>query len=217
MDAHSQPGAEVGLTAGMSYYLGEYNPTGHFKYMQNYYGGLYRVNLNDRYALRVNGILSNIKVEKMGEVGGVGGVGEVGDRGNRGDGVSIPTSFQRSVLEFSALLEFNFLSFMVPKVEHSSLWSPYLYAGVGALIPDNEVTISIPVGIGMKMNVWRQFSISAEWGGRKLFTDRLDGLEDMWHTGETNFMFNKDWFFTGGITIVYRFPFEVKCFGEWWK
>lgn len=51
----SQPGGEFGIIGGGSYYLGDYNPTKHFNSTQTYWGGFYRYNFNDRFALRFNG------------------------------------------------------------------------------------------------------------------------------------------------------------------
>ena len=74
-------------------------------------------------------------------------------------------------------------------------------------------SISIPLGLGVKFNLWGPVSCGVEWGCRKLFTDKLDDLEDLWKTGETNFIFNKDWFFVGGVTLTYRFPIDPVCWG----
>lgn len=65
----------------------------------------------------------------------------------------------------------------------------------------------------MKFNLYGNLSCGVEWGGRKLFTDKIDGLEDAWETGETNFFFNKDWFFVSGVTLTYRFPMNMECRG----
>ncbi|MDL2283460.1 hypothetical protein LJB94_02995, partial [Odoribacter sp. OttesenSCG-928-G04] len=63
MDVHSQTGFEIGVTGGGSYYIGEYNPSGHFKNVQGYAGGFFRFNLNDRYAIRFSGNFSDIKIK----------------------------------------------------------------------------------------------------------------------------------------------------------
>ncbi len=197
LNGFSQPGAEIGVTGGGGYYLGEYNPAGHFKHLKRYLGGFYRYNLNDRFALRLNAGFSKI---------GVKAVKWPGEE-------SFPTGFESSVLDISGLIEFNFRSFLVPKTEKSSFWSPYIYTGVGFLGAGEEGGVSIPLGIGVKFNLWGNFACGVEWGGRKLFTDKLDGLEDPWKTGESNFIFNKDWFFVAGITLSYRFPMDPECHG----
>ena len=78
---------------------------------------------------------------------------------------------------------------------------------------NDEGGIVIPLGVGVKFNLYGNLSCGVEWGGRKLFTDKIDGLEDAWETGETNFFFNKDWFFVSGVTLTYRFPMNMECRG----
>lgn len=199
LNGFCQPGAEIGVIGGGGYYLGEYNPTGHFKYLQSYIGGFYRYNLNDRFAIRLNAGFSKIDVQNV----------FLPDQ----QGKRFPTGFQTKVKDFCGLLELNFRSFLVPKIEQSSLWSPYLFAGVGFLGAGEQGGVTIPVGVGVKFNVYRNLSCGVEWSCRKLFTDKLDGLDDPWETGESNFIFNKDWFFVAGITLSYRFPIEPECWG----
>lgn len=193
----SQPGAEFGIIGGGSYYLGDYNPTKHFNSTQTYWGGFYRYNINDRFALRFNAGFSKIDLKNI--------------RLLDNAGKTFPTEFHASVKDISGVVEFNFRSFMVSKVERSSWWSPYIFTGVGYLGADEKGGVNIPLGVGVKFNVYRQISCGIEWSARKMFTDKLDGLSDPWGTGETNFIYNKDWFFVTGITISYRFPMNPEC------
>lgn len=197
LSGHSQPGAELGVIAGGGYYLGDYNPAKHFNGTKTYLGGFYRYNLNNRFALRLNAGFSKININNA--------------RLPDNAGVSFPDGFQASVKDFSGVVEFNFRSFMVSKVERSSLWSPYIFTGVGFLTTGEGGGVNIPLGVGVKFNVYRQISCGIEWSVRKMFTDKLDGLSDPWGTGETNFIYNKDWFFVAGLTISYRFPTSPEC------
>ncbi len=197
LNSFCQPGAEVGILGGESYYLGEYN-AGHFKNRQFYVAGLYRYNLNDRFALRLNAGFSKIDIQGVPLLS---------------NGTEVyPDGFHCKVKDISAMVEFNFRSFMVQKIEKSSWWSPYMLAGVGLLKAGDAGSVSIPLGVGVKFNLYRQLSCGVEWTTRKLFTDKVDQLSDPWGTGETNFIFNKDWFFVAGITLTYRFPMNPECF-----
>lgn len=197
LNSFCQPGGELGVMGGTGYYLGEYNAE-HFKYRQSYIAGLYRYNLNDRFALRFQFGFSKAEVRNVRLLP---------------DGETVyPDGFRGNVRDFSVVTEFNFRSFMVRKVEQSSLWSPYILAGGGFLKCGETGCFSIPVGVGVKFNLYRQLSCGIEWSARKLFTDKADGLGDPWGTGETNFIFNKDWFFVAGITLTYRFPMNLECF-----
>lgn len=193
----SQPGGEFGIIGGGGYYLGDFNPTKHFNSTQTYWGGFYRYNFNDRFALRLNAGFSKIDLKNIFLLDNAG--------------KTFPTEFHTSVKDISGVVEFNFRSFMVSKVEHSSWWLPYIFTGIGYLGMDGKGGVNVPLGVGFKFNVYKQISCGIEWSTRKLFTDKLDALSDPWDTGETNFIYNKDWFFVTGITISYRFPTNPEC------
>ncbi|WP_251623171.1 DUF6089 family protein [Odoribacter lunatus] len=197
LSSFCQPGAEIGIIGGGGYYMGEYNPSTHFKGMNGYIGGLYRYNLNDRFAIRLQYGSSKIRVKS----------------GNEPGEEVFPMELKTSVTDICGLVEFNFRSFLVPKTDKSSLWSPYIYVGAGLLSANDEGGISIPFGVGVKFNLYGNLSCGIEWGCRKLFTDKIDGIEDPWETGETNFIYNKDSFFVSGLTLTYRFPLNIECRG----
>lgn len=197
LPGHCQPGGEIGVIGGGGYYLGDYNPSRHFRSTQTYFGGFYRYNLNDRFAMRLNAGFSKVDLKNV----------HLPDNA----GVVFPQEFHATVKDICALVEFNFRSFMVSKVEHSSFWSPYIFTGVGFLGTGEDKAVNIPLGVGIKFNVYKQVSCGIEWSARKMFTDGFDGLKDPWKTGETNFLFNKDWFFVAGVTVSYRFPMNPEC------
>ena len=199
LSGFAQPGGEAGVMGGGAYYLGEYNPSRHFKNVGIYYGAFYRYNLNDRFAFRLN--LGMTKLEYTNERLLSVGV----DR--------YPLSFKADVKDIAGVVEFNFRSFMIPKTDETSLWSPYLFAGVGYLTAGKEGTLTIPAGLGIKFNLFYNLGLGVEWGVRKTFSDRLDGLEDPWKTGESNMIYSKDWVFVTGITLSYRFPYDPECHG----
>ena len=134
LNGFCQPGAEIGVIGGGGYYIGEYNPATPFKAVKSYFGGLYRYNLNDRFALRLNVGFSKI------------GLQDVEWPGEE----TFPREFSTSVRDICGLVEFNFRSFLVPKTDKSSLWSPYLYTGLGFFTANDEGGIVIPLGVGVK-------------------------------------------------------------------
>jgi len=197
LNGFCQPGGEVGILGGGGYYQGEYNAGGHFKDMQRYVAGFYRYNFNDRFALRVNAGFSEIRVEHRALL----------PNGEE----TFPEGFGRQVKDFFGAVEFNFRSFVVEKIEKSSWWAPYIFTGAGYFSAGDVQSVSIPMGVGIKFNLYRQWSCGIEWTARKLFTDKVDGVYDPWGTGETNFIYNKDWFFVAGFTLSYRFPVRMEC------
>lgn len=52
------------------------------------------------------------------------------------------------------------------------------FSGVGFFGAGEEGSISILLGVGIKFNLYRQFSCGIEWITRKLFTDKADKLND---------------------------------------
>lgn len=197
LNSFCQPGGEIGVLGGVGYYIGEYNPNRHLVQGERYISGFYRYNLNDRFALRLNAGFSEIDVR---------------DKPLLSNGETVyPDGFHCKVKDVALWVEFNFRSFWVQKVKESSWWSPYLFTGAGYFGAGEEGGVSIPLGIGMKFNLYRQWSCGIEWSARKLFTDKIDRLSDPWETGETNFIYNKDWFFVAGITVSYRFSLNPEC------
>lgn len=197
LNGFCQPGAELGVMGGVGYYLGEYNPGTHFDHRQSYLAGLYRYNLNDRFAIRLNAGFSKIDIQQRPLL--------------PNGAMNYPEGFHSTVKDISGILEFNFRSFMVRKLKESSWWTPYIFTGIGYFRAGDTKSASIPLGVGMKFNLFRQWSCGIEWSARKLFTDKVDQLHDPWGTGETNFVYNKDWFFVAGFTLTYRFPVEMEC------
>jgi hypothetical protein len=130
--------------------------------------------------------------------------------------------FKSSLREFAAIGEFNFIG-----REHdvandfSFMINPYLFGGVGVvattgtpLAPDDtlpypfpeagaqNIFLTVPIGIGVKIQPSPAFSIGLEWGGRTVFSDKLDGV-----SSSTYGVFSKgnDWYMFGGLTFTYLF------------
>jgi hypothetical protein len=189
--ARAQQSYEVGLFIGGSYYIGDLNPMGHFNNLtQPAAGGIFRYNFNPRFSARANGFYGTIK----------------------GDDASTRSfaqqqrnlHFKSTIMEFSAIGEFNFLEYKLGSNKHP--FTSYLFAGVGvfkhaprALLNGNWIDLQplgtegqgtplsdkkkykltqlcIPFGIGVKTNLAKRIGLSIEWGMRKTFTDYLDDV-----------------------------------------
>jgi opacity protein-like surface antigen len=91
-------------------------------------------------------------------------------------------SFRTSILEGSAVAEYNFLNFQERRFAVN--WSPYLFGGIGysKFNPDIKTaayktsTFVLPYGVGVKYQIKRPWNIGVEYGARKTFTDFLDNL-----------------------------------------
>lgn len=134
-------------------------------------------------------------------------------------------SFSSSMTELSGTLEFDILGYK----RHQNgrlrrIVSPYVFIGAGVSyverntnyneadtnIPLEDITIdkqnttrdtwvTIPFGLGVKMNVNESLMIGVDWATRPVFTDKLDGVEV---TGNAS---KNDWYGVGTLNISYRF------------
>lgn len=186
---------ELGVMAGTSFYLGDANLKTPFHRPQLSIGGLYRYNIDTRWALKLR--VAYVKIA-----------------GNSADfGYVFPNkkqaSFERDLIDMGVHVEINFLDIGGYRYYTGRYKaSPYLLLGVGFAsyndlnMGKNSFEWSIPVGIGGKWKINKRFTLGLEWSLHKTFTDRLDVtksdnaiLDDPYHTGKTGFL-DTDWYST---------------------
>lgn len=187
-DTHSK---ELCLFAGMSYYIGDLNQTGHYYKYQDPAGGIgFRYNLNKRFALRASAWVGKVHADDA----------DSDSRIQRQRNLR----FESLIAELSGQVEFNFLPF---KVGTEDRFSPYIFIGIGgfhfnpqakvgsdtydlrtlstegqgtAAKPGskryNLTQLSIPFGLGFKWSIGRYIGIGIESGMRKTFTDYIDDV-----------------------------------------
>lgn len=93
--------------------------------------------------------------------------------------------------------------------------SPFLFVGFGGVVVNPNVegfrptapelkdnfsttSITIPIGVGLRYEMNRNWTLGAEGGLRFGFTDYLDGVSESRNPNED------DWYFFGGLTITYN-------------
>jgi hypothetical protein len=181
--------SEVGIQGGISYYMGDLNPKGVFKFVQPAGGVFYRYNFTEHWAIRGNAIL--------------GWVYATDAESETPAQIDRNLSFSSQVLEFSLYGELNFFRYTPGDMKHPI--SPYIFGGIAlfkfnpkaeingnqyelqplgtegqgtTFYPDLKqyslTTGSIPFGLGVKANISKRFSVGLEWGMRYTFTDFLD-------------------------------------------
>ncbi len=207
---------EIGLMPGISYYMGELNPEGHFRNLGFFHfaGGLYyKVNYNPRWSQRF--MLMRGKVS--GDDDFIFG--------------SYPQwrnlNFTSSITEISTTFEFNFFEFSFVE-SRSEIASPYLFFGVSGFYfnpkgeingrtidlqsQNNEPTeysklnIAIPFGFGAKLRVSDRISLGFEYGMRKTFTDYIDDVSTIssvnpYQRGDSQ---HNDWYQFTGLSLSLR-------------
>lgn len=183
---------EVGPHVGMSYYMGDLNPTLPFAQAQLQYGGLVRFNYDNRWTFRFD--YSRATVTASDEV--------IKWRPERG------LNFTSKINDFSLVAEFNFIEYYTGNPKKNV--SPYIFGGIsvfqytafanvnGMLVDLSDhkteyvdpnakwyekmfgktspIGVSIPFGMGVKFSLSRHMAGTVEWRMQKTFTDYLDDV-----------------------------------------
>lgn len=206
---------EVGATVGLSYYIGDINPSKHFLQSEIAYGASVRYYQNLRWAFRLQ--YSRINLTSSDEV--------VGFRPERN------LAFKSNVDDVAFIAEFNFFDYWTGS--RNSFITPYIFAGVSFLhfnstdmygvelqpqhnegVSYNNYSWSVPFGLGVKYSLTKRLGATLEWRMHKTFTDYIDDIEgyylddpEMQRGNGTSHMFgyNNDWYGVLGLTISYRF------------
>ena len=193
---------EVGPSLGMTGYLGEANGGDVFKHPSFTVGGIFRYNHNSRWAFKANLNYANI-------------------RGNSKDDLTqypdgIDYDFNSSLIDAGFTAEFNFLNFgRGPMYKKLKPISPYMVAGVGFVFAicdgHNQASFTVPFGIGVKYKHKDRLNMSFEFTMRKEFSDRIDGLSDLFGI-KHSFAKNTDWYSFAQFTVSYEFGKRcIKC------
>lgn len=180
---------ELGVFFGGSYYLGDLNPSQQFAMPRIGAGAIYRYNINENLAFRVNGFLGNV----------AGSDAKTQYNTNRN------LQFRSNIIELSLQGEVNFVYFIPGDPETPA--TPYLFGGGGVfrfnpqaeiqgqwydlkglntegqgseMYPERKpyslISTNFLFGIGYKFNITRQFTGAFEWGVRRTSTDYLDDV-----------------------------------------
>jgi len=195
----SQSRSELGIFGGTAYYLGDINPSYHFRSSNVAVGGIYRYNFNSRYALRAGMLFTSLQADDLDARNSY--------QRNRG------ANFNTDVVDLSLQVEFNFQPFQTPKKARTKEFTPYITAGIGYIAPTcTTSSFTIPMGVGVKYCLGKRWTAALEWSFRKTFTDDLDHLDDPSHFNESSLLHNNDWASFAGIIISYKiFPDKSEC------
>lgn len=199
---------EVGLMAGGANYIGDVGSTYYIAPNDIAVGAIGKWNRSKRHAFRASFLYAQINADDS-----------KGDDRRKERGLS----FDNSIKEVSVGMEYNFFDWYL--YDEKAQFTPYLYTGIttfnyGALAVDSSNQIdsyadkwsfAIPMVLGIKKTLGRDFVIGAEIGARYTFTDNLDGSDPESRFGEGfGNLNNNDWYMFTGITISYTWG-RIPC------
>lgn len=189
--AHAQVN-EVGLTGGLMYYIGDLNPNKHYPEDMKLGGGLvFRHNLNNRLALRFQGLYGTLEAFDS----------------KSDDPLQQMRNlhFRSRLFEAAALFEINFFTYR-GRSKEARRWTPFIFGGLcyfranpqtklddtwyslQPLGTEGQGTsanssgsykvdqIGIPFGAGMKFSLSERLDLQVEWGLRRTYTDHIDDV-----------------------------------------
>lgn len=207
--------SELGITGGVSYYIGDLNPTRHYPRQTHAAGGIfYRYNFNQHYAIRLQGLYTRLEAYDS----------------DSNDSLQLLRNlgFRTNLFEAAATLEINFLKYRgITKDSHN--WTPYIFFGLAYfhMNPQNLLddtwydlqplgtegqgtsqggapykldVMSIPFGVGFKFALTDKLDFGLEWGLRRTYTDYLDDVSGVYV--DNTFLINE----TGPLTAALADP-----------
>jgi hypothetical protein len=187
---------EIGVGGGVSYYVGDLNPTGHFKFPRPSATLFAKRILTNRWSLRAGFSYLGVYAEDA--------------QGDWGYQRVRNLNFQSNIFELHVAAELNFFPFGMNESSHTEKirkWTPYLVAGIGAYYYEPQASVNgnlvdlaplgtegqgttgfpdrkpysrfmpcVPFGMGVKFNINNKFTIAAEYSMRLTFNDYLDDV-----------------------------------------
>lgn len=159
---------EVGGGLGGMLYKGDVAPALNPRFINLAGGVFFRYNFTRSFSMRAGGSIGAFHAEDS----------YSSDPLQQARNYSFKTNIQELYVDF----EYNFLNYKpAPKAVN---WTPYVFGGLGLCRFNNEIfraggILTYPLGIGVKYEIKRPWSIGAEFGTRFCRNDYLDGLSDL--------------------------------------
>lgn len=195
---------EAGVFAGGSFYNGDINPGQPFGQTQGGFGLVFRHNLDTRLALKASVFRGGLESSEE----------KFAVRPFR------KASFSGSVTDVALTAEFNFLKFFIGSSKNK--FSPFIFGGAGYYFYNGDYSatesggsyssngFAVPFGVGVKYSLTKTLGIAVEWGYRKTFDDKLDGLEATYPVQQNNDLYGvqmsnaatNDWYSFAGIALT---------------
>ena len=189
-----RPNTEGGVFAGVSYYQGDINPRKLFYNPGISFGALVKHNFTEHHCLRFNMFYGQLKGNDL-------------DFMNEYQQMRAQ-NFETSLLDCHIGYEFNFMPYVINRWKTAH--TPYIFAAIGYSFIISSTTgmatnhASIPFGVGYKYRFNDIIAVGCEWGMRKTFDDKLDGVLNPGPDGSYSKSHNNDWYSFAGIFVTFR-------------
>lgn len=215
---------EIGVTAGCSYYMGDFNESVVPYMVSPMFGVLFRYNFNKYVNVRAQISAGRVQGDSRDYEGGLPGFPR---------GVNL--GFKRNFYAAEAYGEFNFFPFSSVDPRRKQIFTPVLIVGLGYVLYDKnkidndpyranalatypamydtmkyEHGIAIPMGFGFKYSPAKQWTVGVECIFKKTNTDHIDKFINR-QDGDKFNIYNKDWVTTIALTVSYRFVNPKAC------
>ncbi|SOD78780.1 type IX secretion system protein PorG [Spirosoma fluviale] len=158
---------EIGGGLGGMLYKGDVSPALNPRFYRPAASLFFRYNATRSFSIRGTGSLGGLRGE---------------DNASRDPFLQARNySFRTNLSAVEIDFEYNFLNYKpLPKAKN---WTPYVFGGIGLSRFTNAVikvggVVTYPVGVGIKYEIKRPWSVGVEFGTRFMRNDYLDGLGD---------------------------------------
>jgi hypothetical protein len=218
VSGYAQKTADIGIWGGSSTYWGDIKGAPPFQTFNLNLGAYFRYNFNPRVALRTQFLTGSISSD--GTVEG------------------IPFEFRKNAQDISLMMEINYLKYVMG--EKKTPFTPYILGGIGVMyfpytydpiinlinpdypipnhIQESVITPTIPFGFGLKFSLGRRLGMGVEYQMRKLFSDKLDNMDDPLSFEKedediikySTFWHNNDWVGYLGVHLTYKLYLNKK-------
>ena len=197
---------EFGAGVGVTQYAGDLSSGYRFSTAKPAFSGHYRLNFSEIVSNRFSLTIGEVKASDERS-----SVDVLGDNRQH--------SFNNTLLEISSVFEYHFLDYKNHELPQK--WSPYVFMGCGIMRLSGDSENSdynrnqavIPMGIGFKHKIGKQFVVELEAGVRKTWFDHLDGISDG-DTSIKNYQYGNpndhDWYYFTGFRISYVL-YKIPC------
>lgn len=176
--------AEIGASAGGSYYLGDANVRP-FVGVEPSFGLIYRQKLTPRYGMSLQWDRTVVSGSEPG------------------------LEFNNPVNVLNLCAEYNFFDHEDKIYKPNSRKRTfYIFSGIGSMLYSSEsqqrVSFSIPVGIGYKIMLGQRFNLNLIWTHTLLLADDIEGrteYNNFYNLNGSN-IFNNDWVSTFKVALT---------------